>query len=408
MTEPVNSKQAEKEYLRRSGSLAWEQLKPFAPRGAQTLHDSLPLMHDFSVAVTALNLSPGHRVLDLGVGSCWTTEWLARLNVDVVATDIAVDMLLVGRERVGDLGAGLVTGDLEALPFAAQSFDRALCMNALHHIPDPRLALREIARVLTPSGRLVLIEPGQGHADREASQHATREFGVLEQELEATHLMQLCADAGFARVVVRPLSYMTSEIELDRDELARWRTYLAKNRPARALHKLWYLLLEFAGARKREELFEDMLSILLSRVVGRHVFEQSLIVADRSAGATASKAYAAEIHVLDSRTSPGGSGPIAVSVRCRNMGTSAWRSSGSRRVQLGIQLLDASKAVIARDYHRVPLDRDVTPGEDWTRSIEIPRPAQGAWLRVDLVAEGVAWFEVDDAAAIVPVPGERA
>lgn len=407
MAEPVNSKQAEKEYLKRSGSLAWEQLKPFAPRGAQTLHDSLPLMHDFSVAVTALELLPGHRVLDLGVGSCWTTEWLARLNVDVVATDIAVDMLAVGRERVRDLDAGLVTGDLEALPFAAQSFDRALCMNALHHIPDPSLALREIARVLKPSGRLVLIEPGQGHAEREASQHATREFGVLEQELEATHLMQLCTQAGFTRVVVRPLSYMTSEIELDRDQLATWRSYLRKNRPSRALHKLWYLMLEFAGARKREELFEDMLSILLSRVVGRHVFEQSLIVADKSAGVSGSKAYAAEIEVRDPRLSPDGS-TMTISVRCRNAGTSTWRASGSRRVQLGIQVLDADKVPIARDYHRVALDRDVPPGEAWTRAVELRRPAEGGYLRADLVAEGVAWFDANDASAIIPLAARGA
>jgi ubiquinone/menaquinone biosynthesis C-methylase UbiE len=401
MAEPVNSKQAEKEYLKRSGSLAWEQLKPFAPRGAQTLHDSLPLMHDFSVAVTALELLPGHRVLDLGVGSCWTTEWLARLNIDVVATDIAVDMLSVGRERVRDLDAGLVTGDLEALPFAAQSFDRALCMNALHHIPDPSLALREIARVLKPSGRLVLIEPGQGHAEREASQHATREFGVLEQELEATHLMQLCTQAGFTRVVVRPLSYMTSEIELDRDQLATWRSYLQKNRPSRALHKLWYLMLEVAGARKREELFEDMLSILLSRVVGRHVFEQSLIVADRSEGVSGRKAYAAAIEVRDPRLSPDGS-TMTMSVRCRNTGTSTWRASGSRRVQLGIQVLDADKVAIARDHHRVALDRDVPPGEEWTRVVELTRPAEGGYLRADLVAEGVAWFDATEASAIIP------
>ena len=49
--------------------------------------------------------------------------------------------------------------------------------------------------------------------------------------------------------------------------------------------------------------------------------------------------------------------------------------------------------MIARDYHRVPLDRDVAPGEEWTRSIEVPHPREGAFLRVDLVAEGVAWFE---------------
>ena len=399
MSDAPNSKQAEKDYLRRSGSLEWERTKPFSPAGSQTLHDSLPLMHDFAVAVTALDLSPGHRVLDLGVGSCWTTEWLARLNVDVVGTDIALDMLRVGRARVEGGDARLVTADLETLPFASASFDRALCMNALHHIPDPALALREIARVLTPTGRLVLVEPGAGHADRESSLTATQHYGVLEQELEATHLMRLCEDAGFPRVVVRPISYMTSEVELDRDELTRWRMYLRKNRPMRALHKLRYLLYEFAGARKRQDLFEDMLSILLARVIGRHVFEQSLIVAHKSAEITSRKAYAAEIQITHvERTSQS----LTITVRCRNTGTSTWRAAGAHPVRLGVQVLDGSKTALVRDYQRVPLDANVPADGEWISTFEVTRPADpaAAVVRLDLVAEGVTWFETNSGSSV--------
>lgn len=115
------SKQAEKDYLRRSGSLAWEMVKPFSPRGSQTLQESVRLIHDFAVAAAALELLPGHQVLDLGVGAGWTTEWLRRLNVDVTSLDIAHDMLLVGKHRIPPPQA-LVAGDLEALPFRAESF----------------------------------------------------------------------------------------------------------------------------------------------------------------------------------------------------------------------------------------------------------------------------------------------
>ena len=182
MTRAGNSKQAEKEYLRKSGSGAWERVKPFSPAGEHTLDESIRLIHDFAVAAHALELRPGHQVLDLGVGAGWTTEWLRRLNVKVVAVDIAHDMLSVGRQRVPS-PARLVAGDLEVLPFMPGSFDRALCLNALHHLADPGAALREVHATLREHGRLVLIEPGAGHSHRDTSLRAVQEFGVLEQEL---------------------------------------------------------------------------------------------------------------------------------------------------------------------------------------------------------------------------------
>jgi ubiquinone/menaquinone biosynthesis C-methylase UbiE len=45
-----------------------------------------------------------------------------------------------------------VRGDAMHLPFASASFDGALCVGGLHQIPDPRAAIREVARVLRPGG----------------------------------------------------------------------------------------------------------------------------------------------------------------------------------------------------------------------------------------------------------------
>ena len=51
----------------------------------------------------------------------------------------------------------MVEGDAEALPFADGSFDRVFSNGVLHHTPDMSAALREIHRVLKPSGRVVII-----------------------------------------------------------------------------------------------------------------------------------------------------------------------------------------------------------------------------------------------------------
>src|SRR5262249_23720152 len=49
-------------------------------------------------------------------------------------------------------------GDAEALPFNSETFDLVLCRAAFDHLGDPEKALREMKRVLTPAGRIVLYE----------------------------------------------------------------------------------------------------------------------------------------------------------------------------------------------------------------------------------------------------------
>lgn len=390
-----DTKEAEKAYLRRSGSLAWEQVKPFAPPSTDTLAESIRLMHDFAVALDALDASRSQRILDLGAGACWTSEWLARLNLRVTAVDIAVDMLRVGRARIAGTTASQSAGDLEALPFQDASFDRAMCLNALHHVPDPRQALREAARVLREGGRLVLIEPGQGHAERATSRVAMEEFGVLEQDLEATELMRMCHDAGFAKVTIRPLSYATGEIALTLGELTKWRAWTRTKRPVRALRKLGRALLELPGLRKEGLLYEDALSMWTSRVLMRLVGEQAVVVADKSGYQPASADYRAIIR-LDPRRPPRVSGGVfACDLILRNAGALTWRAQArTGRVQIAIQPLDASRRRLDRDFHRVPLLRDVPPGEEYVARIECPlRGALAAFLEFDLVAEGVTWFE---------------
>jgi ubiquinone/menaquinone biosynthesis C-methylase UbiE len=327
-----NAKQAEKDYLRKSGSAAWERVKPFSPAGEQTLDESIRLIHDFAVAAHALELKPGHQVLDLGVGAGWTTEWLRRLNVKVVAVDISHDMLSVGRQRV-PAPAQLVAGDLEALPFMPGSFDRALCLNALHHLPDPAAALREVHSTLGEHGRLVLIEPGAGHSHRDTSLRAVQEFGVLERELEVRHLMRLCHEAGFNHVAVRPLSYVSDEIQLSLDQVATWNWWVRRTRPVRFMRKQWTLIQELLGTAKRGALFEETLGMWVSRVLARHMSEQAVVIAAKGPASEDVPPYAATVEVVQS--APGAAPELTK--RCRNVGSAISRARGGTRVQGGMR-----------------------------------------------------------------------
>ena len=261
-----DSKQAEKAYLARAGTDRWERVKPFSSPGHDDVLEGARLIHDFAVALLCLEPKPGERVLDLGAGSCWVSEWLRRFNVETVSVDIAVDMLRVGRDRLGDR-AWLVAGDMEQLPLADASVDKAVCLNAFHHVPDGAAALAEIHRVLRPCGRVLLSEPGRGHANAATSVEAVGEWGVQERDVIASALVDACAQAGFARVTLKPLAYTVPWFEIDQARWARWQRYAASRRPLRAAGRIWRAAVEALGLGKQGAAFEDTLGMELVRIV---------------------------------------------------------------------------------------------------------------------------------------------
>jgi len=115
----------------------------------------------YAVAVAAPR--PGHRVLDVAAGTGDLTRALARRvgpSGCVVHTDINDAMLASGRDRLLDEGLNLPTAlcDAEALPFAAASFDLVCVAFGLRNMTHKERALREMARVLRPGGKLVVLE----------------------------------------------------------------------------------------------------------------------------------------------------------------------------------------------------------------------------------------------------------
>jgi demethylmenaquinone methyltransferase / 2-methoxy-6-polyprenyl-1,4-benzoquinol methylase len=105
----------------------------------------------------------GERVLDIAGGTGDLTAGLARRVAPsgcVVHTDINAAMLGAGRDRLVDKGLSLPTVlcDAEALPFADASFDLATVGFGLRNMTHKERALSEMARVLRPGGRLMVLE----------------------------------------------------------------------------------------------------------------------------------------------------------------------------------------------------------------------------------------------------------
>jgi SAM-dependent methyltransferase len=121
---------------------------------------------DFSGVERALvafvEAPPGLRVLEVGCGTGHWLEVLTRCGACVSGLDRSAEMLRVAASRVP--GATLVEGDAGRLPWGDASFDRVVCVNAIHHFPDGAAFVAEARRVLAPGGALQVIglDPSRG------------------------------------------------------------------------------------------------------------------------------------------------------------------------------------------------------------------------------------------------------
>jgi demethylmenaquinone methyltransferase/2-methoxy-6-polyprenyl-1,4-benzoquinol methylase len=95
-------------------------------------------------------------VLDLGAGTGVSTEELALSGAYVVGVDISLGMLRVGRRDRPTVP--LVAGDALALPFPDKTFDAVTTSFVIRNVANTPAALRELARVTKPGGRLVICE----------------------------------------------------------------------------------------------------------------------------------------------------------------------------------------------------------------------------------------------------------
>jgi predicted SAM-dependent methyltransferase len=130
--------------------------EPARTRNLDSIHDFNQRDRDAWVRAKAAAVAPGARVLDVGAGTCPYRADFAR------CTYIACDFMGLEDIRLGartGYGRIDVVGSASRLPFATGSFDVALCTEVLEHLPEPEAALREMARVLAPGGRLLLTAP---------------------------------------------------------------------------------------------------------------------------------------------------------------------------------------------------------------------------------------------------------
>jgi ArsR family transcriptional regulator len=138
---------------------------------------------------------------DLGCGTGQVSAALAPHVARVIALDGSPEMLEAARQRLhGHANVDLREGALESMPIASAELDAAVASLVLHHQPEPARVLGEMARVLKPGGRILIVDmlPHDRLDYQQQMGHVWLGFSI-----ESMH--RLMAAAGFGEIKVQPL-----------------------------------------------------------------------------------------------------------------------------------------------------------------------------------------------------------
>lgn len=140
----------------------------------------------FVTALLAAMLPEGLVYADLGCGTGAMLPVLATHARKVVGVDREDAMLEVAAARITGLPqVELRPGLLDALPIEAGSVDVALCGLVLHHVRDPAAVAREVARILSPAGRWVVVDMVEHDREEYRSTMGHQHLGFAEAHLAA-------------------------------------------------------------------------------------------------------------------------------------------------------------------------------------------------------------------------------
>jgi ArsR family transcriptional regulator len=153
------------------------------------LHAVLPLLPaDYTVA-------------DLGCGAGELAAELAHHVKRVIGVDNSPEMLKAAKKHAnGTTNLDLRRGDLTALPLQDAEADAALMILALTYVADPQTAINEMARVIKPGGRAVVVDLLKHDRD-----DFRRQLGQKWAGFEPAEIRRVLESAGFDKPSVRPL-----------------------------------------------------------------------------------------------------------------------------------------------------------------------------------------------------------
>jgi ubiquinone/menaquinone biosynthesis C-methylase UbiE/DNA-binding transcriptional ArsR family regulator len=153
--------------------------------------------------------APFQAMLDLGTGTGRLLELFATQYRRGIGIDMSRDMLSVARanlDRAGITHAQVRQGDIYALPVDRESFDLVTLHQVLHFLDEPGQAIRQAARALRPSGRMVIVDFAPHGEEYLREAHAHARLGFSDEQIG-----QWVIDAGLEMVSTDAFAPKTGE-----------------------------------------------------------------------------------------------------------------------------------------------------------------------------------------------------
>ncbi len=204
---------------------AEEQFDEQASRTLTAVYLTPDVVAQRAKVLALLAPQPGERALDIGCGPGLTTEALAQAvgaRGSVIGVDIAPSMLSIARQRCAVLPqVAFERADVTRLPWEDGHFDVALASQVYEYVEQIYAALAELARVIRPGGRAVLVD-----TDWESAVWASHDDARMRRVLEAWNqhiphpqlprtLKRRLLQAGFADVRVEVVPLLNSGYDPD-------------------------------------------------------------------------------------------------------------------------------------------------------------------------------------------------
>lgn len=344
--------------------------KPFT-----NIREMVQILTAFAQVVDALRLYPQVRVLDFGAGTAWSSRYLASLGCRVTAMDVSKNALQIGRSiheedpLTRDLPIEFRVFDGRSLPAADKSFDRILSFDAFHHVADQKSVLTEFSRVLTDDGVAAFAEPGPYHSLMPSSQIEMKAFDVIENDIRMEEIWSLAQACGFADI---KLSFAMP-------------------------HQTLVPLEDFNRFLEQRSAPDD---VVFTRLNSEVHLNRRVFFLYKSATQEADSRFISGLNYrMDLvEVTPVESDSIRLKLVVENTGGATWLPSGYEpgSVNVGIHLRSADGRMLDNDFTRLPVSSErVRLGQKVEISGTIPRPAVDDFqLELDLVAEGIIWFEI--------------
>jgi len=322
--------------------------------------------HNFANLINVLNLTGPTRVLDVGCGPGWMSEYLARLGHIVTGFDINPGMIEIAQKRVAsiinkeELKVEFLVLDAEELDIH-DTFDVAILYDSLHHFENKKVVLANVFNSLRDGGKLFIHEgakPPKGSEGENFLQEVMEKYGTLEDPCEHSYLVNLLEETGYVDI----------------------KSFI----PINGL---------FLRGRIPLKHLKDLISrspswnIILCRKPGAQIYDS-----------TAPNILRAEIKIINSPEVCHPNEHFRIKVNVKNDGDTLWLSAPNDSggfVTLGAKLYAEQGRLLSDTLPRTLLGRDVAPGESVELEMVLNAPSQSGkyTLGLDMVDEFITWFE---------------